>query len=418
MFHLLLILKLFRRATRIQQKRMTLTVMAITWGTISIILLLSFGEGLKRSMATGKRGTGSGILVIWPGETALSHGGFPAGRRIRSHPTDTAFLMENIPEIESIAGEMVRWGTQIVCGRNVLNKKIVGVEPTYGDMRAHYPEPGGRFLNVMDEKLKRRVIFLGFRLKEDLFGDVPAEGKSVLVDGAPFTVVGVMREKKQMGMYGGPDENHAVIPLSTFQTLLGDPYLDDMVVKPADPERGDEVERRINELLAARYRYHPDDTRAIHVWDTIENARIMDRVMIGIEVFLGVIGGLTLLIGGIGVANIMYAVVKQRTHAIGVQMAIGARRSYVMGPIVLEAFTLTAFGGVLGIAVGYLIVEGLAFVQARVGSEAMEFLGRPTFSAAIAVATVVILGTVGLLAGYFPSRRAAMVQPAEALRHD
>lgn len=414
----MLIVRLFRRAARIQSKRMTLTVMAIAWGTISIVLLLSFGEGLKRSMEEGKRGTGSGILVVWPGRTGLAYEGFGPGRRVRFLPEDPDMLVGRIPEIESISGEMVRWGTQLAYGRNVLNKKLIGVEPEFGPMRNHLPEPGGRFINDLDQRLKRRVIFLGFKLKEDLFGDADPVGERVLVNNAPFTVIGVMREKKQMGMYGGPDEDHAVIPLSTFQAILGDPYLDDMVVKPKDPEGGEHVKRRIHEVLGAKYKFDPEDPGATHVWDTIENARTLSKIMIGIEIFLGVIGGLTLLIGGVGVANIMYAVVKQRTHAIGVQMAVGARRSAIMGPIVLEAFSITALGGAMGISLGYLIVRGLGFFQSRAKSEALEFLGEPTFSLPIALATVSLLGLIGLTAGYFPSRRAAMVEPAVALRHE
>jgi putative ABC transport system permease protein len=397
---------------------MTLTVMSVVWGTISIVLLLAFGEGLRRSMDTGRKGVGDGILVVWPGETEKAFAGFPPGRRMHFWPEDTRLVRENIPEIESLCGEMVRWGTQLTVGRTVLNKKIVGVEPAYGNLRSHYPEPGGRFIDEPDQRLKRRVIFLGNKLKKDLFGDEPAEGRQIQVNGSPFTVIGVMREKKQMGMYGGPDEDQAVIPLSTFQALLGDPWLDDMVIKPRDPNQAEYVKRRLNEVLGGKYRFDVEDSRALHVWDTIENARTFLRVMFGIEVFLGVIGGLTLFIGGIGVANIMYAAVRQRTQAIGVQMALGALRSDVMGPVVLEAVSITAIGGAIGIGVGYGLVRALALIQANVKSEAMQFLGEPTFSLPIALATVAILGAVGFLAGYFPSRRAASVQPAQALRHD
>jgi putative ABC transport system permease protein len=134
--------------------------------------------------------------------------------------------------------------------------------------------------------------------------------------------------------------------------------------------------------------------------------------------FLGVIGGLTLLIGGVGVANIMYAVVKHRTKEIGVQMALGARRSYVLGPLVLESLALTAFGGAIGVGVGYGLVRLLAFLQTKANSDALEFMGAPTFSPAIAATTVLLLGTIGFLAGYFPSRRAVAIQPAEALRYE
>jgi putative ABC transport system permease protein len=140
--------------------------------------------------------------------------------------------------------------------------------------------------------------------------------------------------------------------------------------------------------------------------------------MIGIELFLGIIGALTLLIGGVGVANIMYAAVTARTKEIGILMALGARRSYVTGPLVLESLALTFLGGIVGIGIGAGIVQLLAFVQSRAQNEAMEFLGEPQLSLPIAVVTVLLLGALGLLAGWFPSRRATSIHPARVLRFE
>ncbi len=154
----------------------------------------------------------------------------------------------------------------------------------------------------------------------------------------------------------------------------------------------------------------------IGIWDTVESQRVTANMSIGIEFFLGIIGALTLLIGGVGVANIMYAAITHRTREIGVLMAIGARRSYVMGPLVLESLTLTFVGGVIGIGIGAAIVQALAYVQQNAQSEAMEFLGTPTFSLPVAATTVLLLGLIGFIAGYFPSRRAVSIQPAEVLR--
>jgi putative ABC transport system permease protein len=178
------------------------------------------------------------------------------------------------------------------------------------------------------------------------------------------------------------------------------------------------AKRRMHEVLGAKYRFDPEDERALPTWDTLESQEITRNIMIGIEIFLGLIGALTLLIGGIGVANIMYAVVKERTREIGVQMALGARRSFVMGPFVVEALLLTSLGGVLGLAAGISLIQGLAWLQSQSENEAMEFLGQPTLSLPLALMTVVLLGLIGLAAGYFPSRRAASVQPAETLRYE
>jgi putative ABC transport system permease protein len=413
-----LIVRLFRGAATIQRKRMILTVTAIAWGTVAIILLLSFGEGLKRSLETGRRGLGESIVIIWMGQTDLAYAGLPAGRPIRLLPEDVELVLKGVPEIASAAGEMHNWNVQLVNGRTALNKRVVGVHPAYGDLRTNYAQAGGRYINERDEAEKRRVVFLGNELATDLFGAEDPVGRTLLVNDAPFTVIGVMQKKRQMGMYGGPDADRATIPLATFRAMFGRRYLSNLVYKPTSEALAPIAKRHLMEVLGGAYRFDPTDRRALGFWDTIRDAKMMSNIMLGIELFLGLIGALTLLIGGVGVANIMFAAVTHRTREIGVQMALGARRIAITGSIVLEALALTSAGGAVGIGLGVAIVEALAAVQARVSSEAMEFLGQPTISLPIAAATVALLGLIGLAAGYFPARRAASVQPAVALRFE
>lgn len=415
---LALIVRLFRSAAKIQRKRMLLTVTAIAWGTVAIILLLSFGEGLKRSLQLGRRGLGEDIVIIWMGETEKAYAGLPAGRPIRLLPEDVDLALASVPEIASAAGEMHKWDVQLVNGRTALNKRVVGVHPAYRDLRTSYAQAGGRYIDELDLRLKRRVVFLGDKLATDLFGEADPVGKMLLVADSPFTVIGVLNKKRQMSMYGGPDNDRATIPLSTFEAMFGRRYLSNLVYQPTATALAPVAKRHLMEVLGAKYRFDPSDTRALGFWDTIEDAKMMNAIMIGLEAFLGVIGALTLIIGGVGVANIMFAAVTHRTREIGIQMALGARRLYITGSIVLESLALTFAGGVVGIGTGVTIVQILAAVQARVKSEAMEFLGTPTISIPIAVTTVTLLGLIGLLAGYFPARRAVSVQPAEALRFE
>jgi putative ABC transport system permease protein len=418
MLTLSLIVRLFRSAAKIQRKRMILTVTAIAWGTVTIILLLSFGEGLKRSLDIGRRGMGQSLIVYWMGETEKAYAGLPAGRPIRLVPEDVELVEQGVPEIASASGEMHNSSVQLVNGTKVLNKRVVGVEPAYGDLRANYPQPDGRYIDELDQRLKRRVVFLGNELAENLFGPGDPVGKTLLVANMPFTVIGVMEKKKQMGMYGGPDADRASIPLSTFEATFGRRYLSNLIFRPVSDALAPVAKRHLLEVLGGKYRFDPTDTRVLPDWDTIENARTFDNMMLGLEIFLGVIGALTLIIGGVGVANIMFAAVTHRTREIGVQMALGARRIYITGALVLESLALTFLGGVFGIGVGVAIVQALDAVQARAHSEAMEFLGAPTISLPIAVTTVVLLGLIGLLAGYFPARRAVSVEPAVALRYE
>ncbi len=413
-----LIVKLFRRAARIQQKRMTLTVAAIAWGTIAIVLLLSFGEGLKRSLQAGQHGLGEGIVIVWMGETSKPFSGLAQGRPIRLRPEDVDLLTASVPEVSGACGEMTSWQTPMTRGRTTLNKRVTGTSPLYGELRVHYAQPGGRFIDGRDMVEKRRVVFLGDQLKHELFGESEAVGQAVLIDQAPFTVIGVMQPKKQMGMYGGPDADHAIIPLTTFEAFFGRQKLTNLVFKPARPELTAVAKRRFMEVMGEEYRFDPTDERALGLWDTMKGQRTMSAITTGIELFLGIIGGLTLLIGGVGVADIMYAVVKHRTREIGVQMALGAGRSTIIGPLVLESLFLTSLGGAIGIGIGFSVVQVLAWVHGKVTSEALDFLGSPTFSLPIALTTVALLGTIGLLAGYFPARRAVAIQPAAALRYE
>ena len=413
-----LIWKLFRRSAHIQKKRMAMTVAAIAWGTLTIVLLLSFGEGLKRTFSRGSKGLGEGIVVVWANTTAKAFEGFPEGRSLQFDEEDVEAVRVAIPEIASASAEMRRWGNNVVYGRRSLTKPVVGVEPEYGELRNQIPQEGGRFINRVDDELKRRVAFVGDALAEELFEKEDPVGKTILINKMPFTVVGVMQDKIQMGTYGGPDENNVLIPLSTFRAIFGRRYLSDFVVKAQSPDLNEAVKKRLYEVLGGRLRFDPTDERALQMWDTVESQRITINIGLGIEIFLGVIGGLTLLIGGVGVANIMFAVVKHRTREIGVQMAMGARRSYVLGPLVVESLALTAVGGAIGTAVGLGIVHLLAFVQSKSDSEAMRFLGSPTFSPGVALTTILLLGGIGFLAGFFPARRAVSIQPADALRYE
>ena len=412
---LLLVWRLFRVDAARNRKRIGLTVMAIAWGTLSIVLLLSFGEGMKRSFHRNSRGMGEGIAVVWPGATTKPYAGMPSGRTIALLDEDAALLGARVPEIAAISREYGR-RLPVAAGAKTLNARVRGVDPAFGEMRNIIPQPGGRFLNDLDSAQKRRVVVLGDELATDLFGAADPVGKTVQVNQSTFLVVGVMEKKVMMGMYSGPDKNQASIPAPTYKAMFTDAKPNNLVYKPASPEVADQAKAELYRILGRKYRFDPDDERALGIWDTRENQRITGNIALGIQLFLGIIGGLTLFVGGMGVANIMYAVVKERTREIGVKMALGAKMRQVMSPFVLEALTMTVAGGLLGTVVSLALMAVIAALPLK--DQAFEFLGRPTFSPAIAAATALILGSVGSLAGYFPARRAASVNPAESLRYE
>ncbi|HKB78876.1 MAG TPA: ABC transporter permease [Thermoanaerobaculia bacterium] len=411
------ILNLFATSSRLQRRRAFLTVAAIAWGTIAILLLLAFGQGLRLQMDKNRRSTGENLAVMWPGETTKAWKGLPPGRPIRPRIDDLDFIRERMPELKAVHGEVVSYRTALTYGRKTVNGRVIGTNYVYGEDRKHYPQAGGRFFGPDDEINRRRVIFLGNELAKDIFGDEPPVGKTLLVSNAPYVVIGVMQKKTQMGVYGGPDANHAVIPITTFRAQFGRDRLNNLVIETYKPAQMKGELQKLNEILGPKFGYDPTDDRALQTWDMVKTGEINRKILLGIEIFLGIVGALTLLIGGVGVANIMYAVVKERTREIGVKMALGARRSWIIMPFVLEAITYTFIGGALGITVANLLVALTAFIPID-KSEVMSFLGRPTLSPAIGIITAVILGIIGLMAGYFPARRAASVDPAATLRYE
>jgi putative ABC transport system permease protein len=412
----LLIFRLFLRDLKKQRKRITLTIMAIAWGTISIILLLAFGEGVKRGLSKAQHGMGQDLIVMWGGQTSLPFQGLAKGRRISFLDEDIDLLKQRVPEIEAISGEYDRWGVSLTYRKNTVSEHVTGVSPSFLDMRAHFPQLGGRFIDDPDMQQKRRVVFLGNKLKERLFGTEEAVGKSIILNNIPFTVIGVMIEKIQMGMYGGPDADKATIPITTFKAIFGDKYLDEVIYKPKDASQIEEVKKKVAEVMGAKYQFDPQDKQAMWIWDVIEGQKVFDKVLLGFQIFLGIIGGMTLLIAGVGVANIMYVAVKERTREIGIKMALGAKRIQIMSQFLLESVLIAILGGVIGIIFSVIIVKIWGAIPMK--AEWMQWLGKPTISWQIGVITAIILGTIGILSGIFPSRKAASVNPVESLRYE
>ena len=411
------VLTLFAQSSRLSKKRAFLTIAAIAWGTVAILLLLSFGEGLKRQMDRNRRSTGENLAVMWPNETSKPWKGMNPGRPIRLTLDDVPFVADRLAELTAVIGEIVSWRTALTYGRKTVNGRVLGTNVVYGEARKHYPVAGGRWLTEADEAEKRRVMFLGDSLAKDIFGKEDPVGKTVLVNNSPFTVIGVMQHKTQMGVYGGPDENHAVIPATTFKALFGRDRLNVLVIQTRTPEEMAGALGRLNEILGAKYGYDPTDERALSTWNIVKTSKQGQNMIVGIQIFLGMIGALTLLIGGVGVANIMYAVVKERTREIGVKMALGARARWITWPFVLEGLVYTLVGGVAGMTIATLLVTGLGLIPDG-SNRVLAFLGRPTLSPGIAATTAGILGAIGLAAGYFPARRAASIDPASTLRYE
>lgn len=400
---------------RAQKMRAGLTIFAIAWGTLAIMLMLAEGEGLKRTLVRGTLGAGQWMFQIYGGETSLPFEGLPKGRPIRLTEADLEVITRSIPEVDLVSPSYGRSIT--ISAEGVRTRTFMeGVYPSFEELRTMYPVSGGRFINELDLEERRRVVFLGDSLAARLFGGRDPVGQQVMIDDIPFTVVGTMHGKFQTGMNNGPDAMRAIIPASTHRAIHGNKYVWSLLVRPRSRMESQLVKDRIYEVLGRKHRFDPADTRALGVWDMIEMAETQERMGLGIQIFLGVVGGMTLLVAGVGVANVMYVVVRERTREIGTKLAIGARRRHIMAQFVFEAVALSLTGGALGFGAAAAIITFVDGLPAD--NMAMEFLLNPVLSPAIGIGVVATLSLIGILAGVFPARRAATVDPVESLRYE
>jgi putative ABC transport system permease protein len=329
---------------------------------------------------------------------------------------DAELLRERVSDLKYISPEYIRQGVQAKYGDQMNNTHVHGVWPEFGPMRNFYPQPGGRFLNQDDIDSYRRVIFLGDKIKERLFGKEDAVGKTITINNIPFTVIGVMREKLQTSSYSWMDTEKVLIPASTFRIMFGHLTVSNMVFSPKDPQVSEQVQRDVYEVLGAKYKFDPEDESTLNMWDTIEQEEIIGKVFFGIQIFLGIIGSLTLIVAGVGLANIMYAIIKNRTREIGIKLAVGAKPRNIILEYIFQSFLTVFAGGWLGLLFSWLMIKIINMIPLQ--GEQWQYLGRPVLSISTTIVVTLILGLVAFTAGIFPARRAASINPAEALRYE
>lgn len=399
---------LFRNLNQ-QRLRSFLTIFGIMWGTATLILLLAFGVGFRDQTVLNMRGMGDQLAIMFPGQTTKAFEGYGVGRPIRFRESDAWMLEEQIPEIDIVLPEYMQ-NMQINHGEKRRNSQVGGVYPPYQDVRNMYEQQGGRWINEDDIREQRRVVFIGNRLAENLFGEENPVGKTVMMRDTPFIVIGILQEKIQNSSYSQRDMDRAFIPATTFSTMMGTDIINNIIYTPNDPALAEGIQDQVYQVMGKKHRFDPSDTDAIGIWDTNEFWSFIDVMFLGINGFLGLIGFFTLAVGGIGVANIMFVVVQERMKEIGIRRSVGARRHHIMGQFFLETFLIIGLGAGAGYGIGWLLVQATQNIPIK------EFVGAPYFSPEVGLIAFAVLGFVGFAAGLLPAWRASRLDIVECLR--
>ena len=397
--------------------RSFLTMFGIVWGITSVILLVGLGIGFNLDQKEHLRTIGTDIAILFGGQTGAQSGGYASGRKIRMTIDDAVAIQQRATLVKTVSPEIRRTVSE-VSQWNAASRAVRGVWPEYQRFRSLTVDQG-RLMSPQDEATGQRVILLGADANRQLFPGKPVIGQTLMVAGYNYTVIGVLKKKKQNGSYGsGPDNTQLFVPFSSMERDFPPPeepgvmrgFVNNIVIEPISPDLHEKALTQVLNILAERHHFEPSDKDALWVWDTLEGAKFTERIFSVMTLFFGAVALLTLALGGIGVMNIMLVAVTERTREIGVRKALGATAVDIRRQFLVESGIITIVSGVLGLFFGVGTCLAMRWIPLP------DFIPHPVISPAAIIASLVTLTGITLFSGMYPAMRAANLSPMECLR--